>query len=118
MLDQREGGAVTVSEISVYDLKARLDRGERPVLVDIREPWEWGLYNLSKYGARHIPMGQLLDRLDELDRAAEIVVYCRSGGRSEKVQKYLRCLGYGRASHLAGGILAWGEAFDPSVPRY
>jgi sulfur-carrier protein adenylyltransferase/sulfurtransferase len=105
-------------EIGVVELKKRLDRGEAIDLVDVREPFEWRIANLEPYGARMIPMHDLTDRLDELDPAREIVFYCRSGARSADVARYLRGQGYERARNLRGGILAWGEEVDPTVPRY
>jgi sulfur-carrier protein adenylyltransferase/sulfurtransferase len=105
-------------EIGVAELKERLDRGDAVDLLDVREPFEWRIANLGDYGARLIPMGDLTERLDELDDGSEIVVYCRSGARSADVARYLRSRGYERARNLRGGILAWGEEVDPSVPRY
>ncbi|NDF86929.1 MAG: molybdenum cofactor biosynthesis protein MoeB, partial [Gammaproteobacteria bacterium] len=69
-----------VEELSVESLKARIDAGEKPVVIDVREGWELEISSLPF--ARHLPMGQIADRLGELDAAAPIIVMCRSGGRS------------------------------------
>ncbi|MBW3554767.1 MAG: molybdopterin-synthase adenylyltransferase MoeB [Gemmatimonadetes bacterium] len=105
-------------EIGAGELKGRLDAGDPIELVDVREPFEWGMANLEEYGARLIPMNQIPDRLEELDPAREIVLICRSGSRSMQVTRYLRSRGYERARNLRGGVLAWGEEVDPSFPRY
>jgi sulfur-carrier protein adenylyltransferase/sulfurtransferase len=105
-------------EIGVTELKERLDTGETLDLVDVREPFEWRIANLGEFGARMIPMGEMADRVGELDPAREIIVYCRSGARSGDVVHYLRERGYARARNLRGGILAWGAEIDPSFPRY
>jgi sulfur-carrier protein adenylyltransferase/sulfurtransferase len=112
------GGPEAPFEIGVAELKERLDTGEALELVDVREPFEWRIANLGEYGARMIPMGEVAARADELDRAREIIVYCRSGARSGDVVRYLREQGFARARNLRGGILAWGAEIDPSVPRY
>ena len=107
-----------VPEISVSDLKAKLDRGDPVTIVDVREPYEWGIANLGEYGARLIPMGQLADRLDELDPGEEIVVQCRSGNRSAHVTRFLRARGYPNVANLHGGILAWSDEIDSSKKKY
>jgi sulfur-carrier protein adenylyltransferase/sulfurtransferase len=108
----------TPDEIEVTQLKERLDRGDDLDLIDVREPFEWRIANLEPYGARLIPMGELGDRVDELDPEREIVFYCRSGARSGDVVRHLRGQGYHRARNLVGGVLAWGAQIDPSFPRY
>jgi sulfur-carrier protein adenylyltransferase/sulfurtransferase len=108
----------TPFEIGVVELKERLDRGDTVELVDVREPYEWRIANLEPYGARLIPMGQVAQRIHELDPAREIVVYCRSGARSADVVEYLREQGFSGARNLRGGVLAWGDEIDPSFPRY
>jgi sulfur-carrier protein adenylyltransferase/sulfurtransferase len=108
----------TPFEIGVGELKERLDRGDVVDLVDVREPFEWRIANLEPYGARLIPMGQLAQRLHELDPAREIVVYCRSGARSADVVEHLRQQGFRGARNLRGGVLAWGDEIDPTFPRY
>ncbi|WP_456428137.1 molybdopterin-synthase adenylyltransferase MoeB [Rhodocaloribacter sp.] len=112
-----EARAEPVPEIDVRALKARLDRGEAPFLLDVREPHEYAIANL---GAPLIPVGVLAERLDELEahRDAEIVVYCRSGVRSARAVRLLRERGFSGAVNLRGGILAWSDEIDPTVPKY
>ena len=102
--------------LSVRELKARLDAGQPPLILDVREPSEAAICRLP--GSRLIPLGELPRRLDEVDRAAEIVVYCKSGGRSERAVALLREKGYGRTFNLSGGILRWINEIDPTMPRY
>lgn len=107
----------SIPEISVHDLKQRRDAGEAPFVLDVREPYE---NDIASIGADQlIPVDQLEARLDELEASntEEIVVHCRSGGRSAKATKLLREKGY-NASNLAGGVLAWSEEIDDSVPQY
>ncbi|WP_457652696.1 molybdopterin-synthase adenylyltransferase MoeB [Rhodocaloribacter sp.] len=112
-----EARAEPVPEIDVRALKARLDRGEAPFLLDVREPHEYAIANL---GAPLIPVGVLAERLGELEahRDAEIVVYCRSGVRSARAVRLLRERGFTGAVNLKGGILAWSDEIDPTVPKY
>lgn len=108
----RDGETITAPE-----LRARLDRGDRPFLLDVREPFEWELANLAPEGAHHIPLGDLSDRLAELSSDAEVVVYCRGGGRSARAQRTLTEAGFSRVVNLEGGIQAWRELVDPSMPE-
>jgi len=106
-----------VPEISVHDLKERRDAGSAPFLLDVREPYE---ADIASIGADQlIPVDELEERLDELeaDKDDEIVVHCRSGGRSATATELLREKGYD-ASNLAGGVLAWSDEIDPDVPQY
>ena len=106
-----------VPEISVHDLKQRRDAGTAPFVLDVREPYE---ADIASIGADQlIPVDQLAERLDELEagKDEEIVVHCRSGGRSAKATELLRRKGY-NASNLAGGVLAWSDEIDPDVPQY
>ena len=112
------GGPHDVPEISVEALKQRIDTGQPVVLLDVREPMEWDIANLEPYGARLIPMGEIPDRLGELDKAADIVVYCRTGNRSAGVARYMKALGFQRVWNLQGGINAWAERIDPDVHGY
>jgi sulfur-carrier protein adenylyltransferase/sulfurtransferase len=96
-----------IPEIDVQTLKRRLDAGERPVLVDVRQPYEWQAGNLARWGARLIPLGELDERLGELDPGAETVLYCRSGGRSENAARRLRAAGFRNLINLRGGMVAW-----------
>ncbi len=110
--------AEQIREISVEELKARLDRGERPQLIDVREPFEWNIANLGEYGARLIPLKQLPEHEQELDREQELIVYCRSGGRSWNAAEYLQAQGFRNIVNLEGGMRAWAERVDPSMPSY
>ncbi|HYW13756.1 MAG TPA: molybdopterin-synthase adenylyltransferase MoeB [Longimicrobium sp.] len=107
-----------VPEITPTELKARLDRGDPLTIIDVREPFEWDIGNLEAYGARLIPLQQVPQRLDEIDPADEIVLQCRSGARSGQAAAYLRQRGYERVMNLDGGILAWSDEVDPSIPKY
>ncbi|MBP7147628.1 MAG: molybdopterin-synthase adenylyltransferase MoeB [Acidobacteria bacterium] len=95
-------------EIAPAELRARLARGERIVLLDVREPWECAQDALA--GARNIPLGQLTRRAGELDREDEIVAYCGIGARSAAAVAWLRSAGFARARSLGGGIEAWRES--------
>jgi molybdopterin/thiamine biosynthesis adenylyltransferase/rhodanese-related sulfurtransferase len=103
-------------EIDPVEVKAMYDRNERFVLLDVREPHELQLCRLP--GAVLIPMREVSKRLEELDRNQEIVVYCRSGARSAKIAQLLRASGFPVVRNLTGGILAWSDKVDPSVPKY
>ena len=107
-----------VPEITVSELKERLDRGDPVTIVDVREPYEWGISNLGEYGARLIPMRELPDRLAELDPEAEIVIQCRSGNRSAQATQFLLSRGYPKVANLHGGILAWSDEVDSSKKKY
>ncbi len=104
-------------EITVEDFrKEREAKGADLVLVDVREPHEWEIAHID--GARLIPLGQLPDRLGELDGHAEIVTQCHKGGRSMKALEILRGAGFGKVRNLAGGIDAWAERVEPGLARY
>lgn len=107
-----------VPEIDVKELKERLDRGDRLTIIDVREPHEWEIGNLEPQGARLIPLGEIEEHLDEIDPSEEIVLQCRSGGRSARALELLREHGYERLWNLKGGILAWSDEIDPSIPKY
>lgn len=111
----REESAAAEGEISVEELKSRLDRGERPFLLDVREPREYAICNL---GGVLIPQGELPGRLGELDPSKEIIVYCRTGRRSAAAVALLKRAGFKNPRNLAGGVAAWAGRIDPSMPRY
>ena len=104
-----------VPEISVEELKRRLDAKEDVFILDVREPHEYKICNLNGY---LIPLNDLPKRVSELDPAKEMVVHCRSGVRSAKAVEFLRQAGYTRATNLAGGVLAWADRVDPKMPKY
>jgi len=102
--------------ITPEELKAKLDRGDAVVLVDVREPAEWAVNRIE--GATHIPLMTLPQRARELDPEKEVVAYCKMGSRSEQAVLFLRRLGFGKAKNLEGGIDAWIAQVDPSLPNY
>jgi rhodanese-related sulfurtransferase len=87
-----------------------------PHLVDVREPWEFQLAHIA--GSKHVPMGEIPARVDELDRMHPTVVICHHGVRSLQVVAYLQRLGFTNLHNLSGGIDAWSRQVDPSVPVY
>ena len=95
----------------------RREAGEPMTLVDVREDWETELAPVPATLV-HIPIGQLADRLSELEPRQETVVICRSGGRSLQVAHYLAAQGFSSVYNLTGGILAWSRDIDPSIPQY
>ena len=107
-----------VPQVTATELKQRLDAGERVVLIDVREPFEWDIANLGEYGARMIPLGELLERADEIDRDTAVVLYCRSGSRSAGALRQLRARGFERLLNLRGGLLAWADEVDPTMATY
>jgi len=106
---------VGVPEIQVEELKSRLDSGEDVFVLDVREPHEYQICNISGY---LIPLGDLPKRVHELDSSREIVAHCRSGARSAKAVDFLRQAGFKKVHNLAGGILAWADRVDPKMPKY
>jgi len=111
-------GANGAATISPEALRAELDAGRALQIVDVREPHEWDIVNLSAVGARLVPMGQLEDRSAELDVDADLVVYCRSGARSARAARRLLRAGFRSVRNLEGGILGWIDQFEPDWPRY
>ncbi len=107
--------STNVPEVQPEELKHKLDAGEDVFILDVREPHEYQICNLGGYP---IPLGDLPKRVNELDSSREIVAHCRSGVRSAKAVDFLRKAGFGKASNLAGGILAWADRVDPQVPKY
>jgi rhodanese-related sulfurtransferase len=105
-----------VNEITAQELKARREAGTGPLVVDVREKWELDVASIPDI--RHIPMGEIPARLPELDPHQEIVVMCRSGGRSMQVAQFLARNGFENVANLTGGILAWSRDVDPSVRAY
>ena len=104
-----------LSEISVQDLRRRLEKGEEILLLDVRELYEFKIANIQ---GLLIPLGQLHQKFDELDRSREIVVYCHHGNRSAFAVQFLKNQGFERILNLAGGIDQWSREIDPKVPRY
>jgi len=104
-----------IPQLSVKELKHRIDGGEDVFILDVREPYE---YQIAQIGGKLIPQNDVPKRLDEIPRDREIVVQCRSGARSQKIAEFLKQSGYSQVVNLAGGILAWSDEIDPKVQKY
>jgi molybdopterin/thiamine biosynthesis adenylyltransferase/rhodanese-related sulfurtransferase len=104
-----------IPQITPKELKQRLDAGEDIFVLDVREPHEYQIVNI---GAPLIPLGELPNRINELDPDREIVVHCKSGGRSQKAAEFLQKSGFRNVANLAGGITAWATDVDPKLPKY
>jgi adenylyltransferase/sulfurtransferase len=102
-------------EMQVEELKRRQDAGDNLFVLDVREPHEYQICNI---GGHLIPLGDLPNRVNELDSSREIVAHCRSGVRSAKAVSFLRQSGFKKVHNLAGGILAWADRVDPKMPKY
>src|SRR5258706_15628204 len=94
-----------IPQVSVRELQAMRARGDRPVVLDVREPWEIAIASLPD--CLHIPLNEIPERLKELDAQSAIIVMCRSGGRSQVAADFLLNQGFTSVSNLAGGIIAW-----------
>ena len=107
-----------MKQISASDLATWLaDSGrERPVLLDVREAWEYEKARIA--GAQLVPMREVPNRLDEIDQDKEVVAICHHGGRSAQVAAFLEKAGYTRVHNLVGGVDAWSRTVDPAVPLY
>jgi len=106
-----------IPEITATELKQRLDSGEDIQIIDVREPHEVAIATIPN--TTHIPLGQVLDRMSEIDPTRETVVHCKMGGRSAKAIEALKRSGFsGSLLNLKGGITAWSNEVDPSVPKY
>ncbi len=103
-------------EITPVELKRRLDAGDNPFILDVREPNEYQINRIQ--GSTLIPLGEIPRRYQELDTSREIVVHCKMGGRSAKAVDYLRTVGFMKVKNLRGGILEWIDKVDPSQPKY
>ena len=110
--------SANVPEITATELKARLDQGEIPALLDVREHFERRIADLPEHGQARIPTGEILQRLDELDRGKPLVIYCRSGSRSAWAARLLQERGFEHVLNLKGGVLAWRAEVDPTLQAY
>ena len=108
----------TFGEVGPRGLHERLAGTDPPLLLDVREPYEWDIASLSAYDEVRVPLGQLPQRMSELPEDREIVVYCRSGARSRMAAGSLVEAGFKRVDNLTGGVLAWADEIDPSLPKY
>ncbi len=103
--------------ITAPELKARLDAGENIQLIDVRQPDEYAFAKIE--GSKLIPLGEIMSRMSELDENRETVVHCKMGGRSARAIEALQQSGYkGSLINLVGGITAWSNEVDPSIPKY
>jgi len=105
-------------EITPTELSERLRMEQPLVLVDVREPFEREIADLPEVGQKRIPVGELLGRLEELDREDTVVLYCRTGSRSGWATKQLLRLGFDRVLNLSGGLMAWRVEVDPTLQEY
>jgi len=104
-----------IAQMSAVELKQRLDSGEDIFVLDVREPHEFQIANIHGH---LIPLGDLPARVSELDSSREIVVHCKSGGRSQRAAEFLAQSGFKKLHNLAGGITAWSNDVDPTIPKY
>jgi adenylyltransferase/sulfurtransferase len=104
-----------IPQLTVRELKARMDAGEDIFLLDVREPYE---YQIAQIGGKLIPQNDVPARLAEIPRDREIIVHCRSGARSQRIAEFLKQSGYPSVVNVAGGILAWSDEIDPSIQKY
>jgi len=107
-----------MQQIKPGELKSWLDdpRRDKPVLLDVREPWEHDKARI--HGSILIPMGEVQARIGEIDEHSEVVAICHHGGRSMQVAMFLEKQGFKRVHNLMGGIDAWSRTVDPAVPVY
>ncbi len=106
-----------MQEISAADLKKRMDENEDVQLIDVRQPNENAVAKIE--GAKLIPLGEIVKRMDELDANRETILHCKAGGRSAQAIEMLKQAGYsGELKNLKGGITAWSNEVDPKIPKY
>jgi adenylyltransferase/sulfurtransferase len=111
-----EPASMSTLDITAVELKQRLDKGDTLRIIDVREPNEFQINRIP--GSDLIPLGELPRRYAELDPDSELVMQCKSGGRSAKAADFLRSVGFKRVLNLKGGILDWIDKVDPSQPKY
>jgi adenylyltransferase/sulfurtransferase len=109
--------AAPTEPIEPQALAEQLEAPDRPFLLDVREPFETEIASIPGT-SKLIPLGELPNRLDELDPQEEMVVYCRSGNRSGQAVQILRRAGFSNVRNLEGGVIGWSEEVDPSMPTY
>ena len=114
--NQSHEPVAVAGDIDPVEVKAKIDRGDSFVLIDVREPHEYQICRIDY--AKLIPLGDLPQRVNELDSADEIVAHCKSGVRSAKAVDFLKQAGFKKVRNMKGGILAWSDKVDPSVPKY
>jgi sulfur-carrier protein adenylyltransferase/sulfurtransferase len=114
--DAEAAKELEVPTITATELKTKIDRQDKFVLVDVREPFEYDISRIP--GSKLIPLGEIPARLSELDSADEIVLHCKVGGRSAKALRILQEAGFRKLNNLQGGITAWSDEVDPTTPKY
>jgi adenylyltransferase/sulfurtransferase len=115
-LDVGEEDTGPVRQATAKQIKEMLDEGRKVTLLDVREPQEWDITHIE--GAKNIPLGSIPERMNELDTADDIVVYCHHGMRSAQAIKFLKKMGFEKLQNMAGGIDAWAINVDKDMPRY
>ncbi len=106
-----------MQEITATELKKRMDSGEDVQLIDVRQPNEYAVAKIE--GAKLIPLPEIVQRMNELDDSKELVLQCKVGGRSAQAIQFLTQAGYqGKMVNLKGGITAWSNDVDPTIPKY
>ncbi len=114
--DAEAAKELEVPKITATELKQKIERHDKFVLVDVREPFEYDIARIQ--GSKLIPLGELPARLSELDSADDIVLQCKGGSRSAKALRILQEAGFRKLNNLEGGITAWSNDVDPTVPKY
>lgn len=104
-----------IAQLTVRELKRRINSGEDLFILDVREPFE---YQIANIGATLIPLNDVPQRLSEIPRDREIIVHCKSGVRSQRIAEFLSKSGYSQVTNLVGGILAWANEIDPKMQKY
>jgi rhodanese-related sulfurtransferase len=116
IFNEGDNRALDELQISPVEVKSRMDRGEKIMLVDVREPWEYDLCRIE--GAKLVPLGSLAANVNGLLGVDEVICYCHHGMRSLDAAAWLRFQGIENAKSLSGGIERWSTDVDPQVPRY
>jgi rhodanese-related sulfurtransferase len=104
-----------MKEVTVKELKEMMDKKEDFQLIDVREEMEFDACNI---GGELIPMGTVMDNLDKISKEKKVVIHCKAGGRSATIVQVLEAQGFTNLYNLKGGILAWSDEIDPTVPKY
>jgi adenylyltransferase/sulfurtransferase len=114
----QETSAMSVPQLSVQALSAKLAEGHRPLLIDVREPTEWDIVRIPQSCLRSRSSNLAKELVDEYGADAEMIIVCKSGQRSQAVAAELQALGVHKAHNLIGGVVAWVSEIDPALPSY
>ena len=114
--NRMKGPAATDGDITVEELERLIQAGQAPLILDVRNPEEYQICRIP--GTQLLPLPELPQRFGELDKGREMIVHCKSGMRSAKAQEFLLQSGFKKVRNMKGGILAWSDKVDPSVPKY